>query len=1019
MRSLVATVLRGLRSRLLLSLGSVLLIALAVASAVLGPVFQVAVTSSYLVTRLADAPHPLTGLSWAYRPAPGTGPAAAASEATALARQAGAGAGDTYLAPQTFLRTDETPGLGGQVRLAAKEGYCAHLEVEGRCPEAPREVLMLAGDAELTAFEVGATFDVEGAGTLEVVGLYTVPEGPAEADWWFDLSRFSSRTPTPPPSNQPYRPAPLLTGYDTLERLAGVDVEVLVDRRLEPPADLDLEGLDAVRAVASAQDDLAALGLDVAAGASFETRSINDIDGVAAEVRAQQETARSSVAPAVLSLVLVALALLLRLLTAAADLRLPELALASLRGLPRRRMWSLGLSEPLVLLGVAVPIGGALGLGVSWLLVESWLVPGLPVPLPWTSLLAGLGVGLGAGLVAVVAVGLVLRVDLASQLGGVRRPARARRGAVVAQLALVAGALVVLLSKLSSTAAGDPDVTDLVLPVLLAVVAGLGGARATSALAGWWTRRGPRSSSLSTFVAARALSRRREGTLVILPVTAAIAICVFGAGVYDSASQWRASVAATRAPAAVVWASDLSLDRTVALSRTADPDGEWLMAAGTLSSTGPVFTVADTSRLERVAQWSDQWTPGTSTAEIAERLRPTGEVPLLEGSRIGVVVDNQARSSDDLVLRLRLVTAEGDVRFAFLPVPPSSGTLETRVPACRSGCRLEGLTFGGPAALRTDIQGVVEIWGVLADGEPVDGAVTGAGWKVAADASAPEAVTRLTDDDGVLRVEAATGEPAILQLTAGDVPEALPVVKGLDARTEPDPNAFSTSSPLSFPVDPVVEATSVPLLGPRGLLIDYDMVSIDREVYDQDSSEVVVLARADTPEDVSEQLRAAGLSVDRTFGDVRAGLDGEAYALALRLYAVVAVLVLVMAVAALGVSTAVQLPARRRDAASLRVVGVPRREVMGAVVRELGVVLGSTAVAGLAAGALAQYVVLRTVTLGYAETLSTPELVAGVDPVRLALLALLTAVLFGAVALGSAVLTVRGARGATLRENAR
>ncbi len=186
----------------------------------------------------------------------------------------------------------------------------------------------------------------------------------------------------------------------------------------------------------------------------------------------------------------------------------------------------------------------------------------------------------------------------------------------------------------------------------------------------------------------------------------------------------------------------------------------------------------------------------------------------------------------------------------------------------------------------------------------------------------------------------------------------------------------------------------MPLLGPRGLLIDYEMVSIDREVYDQDSSEVVVLARADTPGPVVDELRAAGLVVDRTYAEVREGLDGEAYALALRLYAVVAVLVLVMAVAALGVSTAVQLPARRSDAASLRVVGVSRREVVRAVLLELGVVLGSTAVAGLAAGALAQYVVLRTVTLGYAETLSTPALVAGIDPARLALLALVTGVLF-------------------------
>ena len=82
-------------------------------------------------------------------------------------------------------------------------------------------------------------------------------------------------------------------------------------------------------------------------------------------------------------------------------------------------------------------------------------------------------------------------------------------------------------------------------------------------------------------------------------------------------------------------------------------------------------------------------------------------------------------------------------------------------------------------------------------------------------------------------------------------------------------------------------------------------------------------------------------------------------------------------------------------------------------------VLGGTAIAGLAAGTLAQYVVLRTVTLGYVEDLSTPALIAAVDWQRLAVLALLTAVIFGTVALASAALTVRGARGSTLRENAR
>ena len=49
-------------------------------------------------------------------------------------------------------------------------------------------------------------------------------------------------------------------------------------------------------------------------------------------------------------------------------------------------------------------------------------------------------------------------------------------------------------------------------------------------------------------MSSRAISRRQEGTLVILPITAAIAVAVFGAGVYDSAATWRTSVAATVVP---------------------------------------------------------------------------------------------------------------------------------------------------------------------------------------------------------------------------------------------------------------------------------------------------------------------------------------------------------------------------------------------------------------------------------------------------------------------------------------
>ena len=188
-------------------------------------------------------------------------------------------------------------------------------------------------------------------------------------------------------------------------------------------------------------------------------------------MRSQEDTARASIAPAVLSLVLVALALLLRLLTAASELRLPELALASLRGVTERRLWGLGLVEPLALLVIALPLGVAAG-------HRSGPRPGplvaragaarcrfRPRPgwrrarSPWRPLV-----------VAVVAVGLVLRDSLASQLTGLKRPADAaayRPGRRARPHRRAAGMLV---AQLSAGKADQPDVTDMVLPVVLAVV---------------------------------------------------------------------------------------------------------------------------------------------------------------------------------------------------------------------------------------------------------------------------------------------------------------------------------------------------------------------------------------------------------------------------------------------------------------------------------------------------------------------------------------------------------------------
>ena len=380
----------------------------------------------------------------------------------------------------------------------------------------------------------------------------------------------------------------------------------------------------------------------------------NSLDLFYADVRAQQSTARQSISPAVLSLVLVSLALLMRLLMAASEIRVPELALASLRGVSSARLWLLGLAEPFVVLIAAVPLGIGFGVGLGALLTRQWLVPGLPLPLPALSWVAAALVLLAAIVVAFVAVGMVVRDTLASQLSGVRRPRASRRWSLVAQLTLVALALSALVSKLSASGQSAPDLTDMLLPMLLAIVAGLAATRLTAWAATWWTKRRARTRSLGAFVSARAISRRQEGTLVILPVTAAIAVAVFGAGVYDSAATWRGGVAATASPAAATWSSALPLRETRDLTHALDPEGQWLMAAAYVLNPGASFAVVDGPRLATVATWPETWSPGRSVEEIADDIALPGAVPELVGRRLSITVDNQAQTSGELGVEARL-----------------------------------------------------------------------------------------------------------------------------------------------------------------------------------------------------------------------------------------------------------------------------------------------------------------------------------------------------------------------------
>ena len=1022
-RWLVATSLRGVASRTMLSLGSLLLTVIAIASAVVGPSYQLNAANSFVIAQLRAEPLINTGLTYDYR----HGAQENADDAIATALdETGRETGPSY-SPGHAMVWDALPETGfpgaaipAVARLVSVPGACTHVTLVGRCPTAPGEVAVLKADATTYGWKIGSVIDQpEYRRPFKVVGIYA-PKTDDSGFW------FGPRLQTAPGhaglQTVPSRLAPWITTQSGIELnshtwFVTVDQSLLVTPDLTPDdAAYAAARVGAIRKAAQRGELLTGLTLE----------SGNSLPETTHRLLSRRGVARSTVQPAVLSLILVALVLLSRLLSAAMGLRRGELALASLRGYGRRQLWFLGMLEPLLILVVATPVGVGLGYLTARVLAHRWLVPGLPVPFVLASGLAVLGVVLVTALVAALVVRDAVNEPLSSQIAGVRRPTRASRALVIVRLALVAAAVAALVVAASRSHPQAPDATDLALPLLLAVAVGLLCGLFVLAVSDLWVRWSAGRRSLSSYVASRTVRRRREGTLVILPVVAALTVAVFTVGVSLAASTWRASAAATEVGAPLSFPANLSLSRAVGLTHEIDPQGRWLMAAGVntpnadeVGLTVVPRVVVDTTRLARVASWPSQWTPGRSAAQVAHALGPQRPSVVLTGSQVTVGVDNQVQGDfKQLGLSLTILDDQGATREVSVgPYRQGRSTATARLGACQQGCVLQTISFGGPSALVEAMHGTATIESLTVDGHAVPGALD-APWRAAASQIGTPMGVRTPPElaDGHLTVAfRAPTSNSYSGISPTDVPAVVPVLFG---RTATPRSELQTGSSGLFRVRSAGTAESVPFRGPSGILMDFTMFNRNT-VQGNSSNQVYVWARADTPAPVLQQLAARGLANPDTETAARTLLDQDAFALALRLYVVVTVLVILLAFAGLAANLAVQLPARRRDAASLRVVGVRRRSIMVGVVAEFLLVLGAAALAGIAAGAVAQLVVVRTVTLGFADTALTPRVLPSFHLSTALELGLVVMLVLLVLATVFATLTVRGARTSSLRENAR
>ncbi|KRF34446.1 hypothetical protein ASG94_17355 [Nocardioides sp. Soil805] len=1040
----------GIRGRLLLSASTFVLTALAVGAAVLGPSFSVAVTNSYVVTRLDEARNQLTGLSWEYRPTQidhaqdSTGEPSSLAKVQSMATDAVVEqVPDQYL-PVTYQLENEpivVPGIwttpedhtpdpaGVAVRLLVKDGGCAQVRLTGRCPAAAGEVAMLEGDAVEDDLQLGDTIDLgKPFGKLTLVGTYLPPPAGdvAAADFWFDLSRFESKPRQFLASigvSLPRRPAPYLSAEATLERIPTDQLLVRADSRLEVTADITVADFDALVAAVDAvtmSGSEAGAEEDRPAGGTLTEVSLNDIEAMAGEISAERVAAAASIAPAMLAPILVALALLARLMSASATLRVPELALASLRGADTRRTWLLGLAEPMALLVAAVPLGIGLGLGSSGALTRWWLYPGLAVPAPWTSWAATALVVVGCALVAVVATATVFRSSLDTMLAPVKRPHRTGRTALVATLTLLAATVVLPIASLTSGREA-PDITDLILPIVLGLAAGVAATRLIVMAA----RRAQRlrNRSVSTYVASRGVARRSEAALLVLPLAVAVSVSIFGAGVYGAAAAWRTSVAATEAPADTVYSTELSMAAATDLTHELDPDGRWLMSAAVFRSGRYPWVVADTSRMPAVATWPSQWT-NASSFDLSQQIA-AAPLPSFTGNNVTLDVRVDARgvaAAASTTVELRVRPNGKDPLGVYLgPFDTDTRSATADVP-CGRGCELLGLNIGGSAASPTNLAGQYDVGPMLVDGQPAEN-LFAPGWSAApthlGGTGAQGASTTEADGHTVTVTTDPAGGARRISLVSVPVPKQRPVVVGrgaTDGLNRPRPGTPEALLPPS--AAPIATSESVPFLGPRGVLADYTMTTLAHPLDERDW-DVYLLANVDLPADIAASLASQGISVSGSLEASRSRLNATAYALATRLYAISAATVLLMAFAGLVVATATQLPGRRTDAASMRVVGVRRRVVLVAIALETAVILLAGGAAGLVAGVGSQVLVLRTLTLGTLAEATYPRVLAVVDLGYVVTYAAGMVAILGLTAVAGAMLTVRGATGGTLRERGR
>lgn len=935
---------------------------LAVAAATGGPVYLAAADQSVLEHVVVPPAPEATGLVGTEQPGQAMTQAAFRRTFAVLARSP---SGRRFFERPIFteLAAGEVltrPGTRAKViaiaDVVARSSACQHLVfVAGTCPTAPDAIALSARSAAFLQLALGHSVRLSVAGTrgrYRIVGLYR--PGSVSDPYWWGTNYFEFGFALHPPP----RIDSIFVDPSALARLSLAKVTLSADVPVNTGGLLSTE-LPAFRSALGAEElSLGHVGL----------QATSRIGSYLANVAGQQQAMTTTIAVIDLQLLLLVLMVLFGIAGRTAAERSQDLALADLRGLSPRSLWTVALREPFILILAAAPIGAVLGWLVALAIGRAELLAGIPVRFDSLALAAAAAAAVAALGATAAGSGRVLRRSAGRGGVGSSRLGTGLTlvGEAFAVAVALAGVVQLSASGVGSAAASQPLAA--LAPGLVALAAGVIAARLVPLACRGLAKAVRFSPKVGLSLALQRVARQSGVIRQSVIIAIAVSLACFAVAGYQVDRQNRSIESAFLVGANRVL--DVSVPSTVDFEqavRRADPSGRLAMAAEVESSSQGTLLAVDASRFSRIAAWAHQ--PGAaSPAAVGSYLNPpVAPSVIIQGAALRLSVD----LLEEVIPRPSLVVevyneqygALGSITVGPLAYGPHQYTASLQGD-CVSACRLKsiGVAWPGPQGAngyialvmkRIDEQRGTSFVPVAA------GLADRGGWQVTR--SAPGARSSVAATSAGLSVVyqdlAGQVEPVI---APADVPDPVPaVVTSIVAAVQTSGATGNTQYSIldldgtALTVNGAMQVAAIPSVGTNAVMVDLDDALRDETLPDDYSAKQVWLsAAAGSGTGIVRRLRAERIDVlsVRTAHSMELQFEEDGPTLAFELFLVVGLASALLATGSLLFAVAVVTRQRAVEAVALRSVGVPRRTLVRAMAGELAIVVATGLVAGTIAG---------------------------------------------------------------------